>query len=270
MGSGSTSLRKARAASLGGVEELRIDQLSWTEIRDAISAGRTTVILVAASMEQHGPHMPCDVDGRYGAEMAVRAARRLGTAMVAPVIKPGCSEHHMGFPGTISIPAELLVGIVEANLRCLAEAAFKEVVLTSSHGGNFGPLAAALPDLRKTASRIGIELTPVLNLSAWIGALNSALVERGIKQGVVPAIQADLIETSLMLRIDPSVVHMERAVAGYLDAFDVDEVFQFGLKRLTANGILGDPRLASAELGEAIYEALAEYLVKAIQQARAT
>lgn len=54
MGSDSTSLRKARAASLGGVVGLGIDQLSWTEVRDAISAGCTTVILVAASIEQHG------------------------------------------------------------------------------------------------------------------------------------------------------------------------------------------------------------------------
>lgn len=250
--------------------ELRIDQLSWTEIQDLLNRGYTTAIVVAASIEQHGPHLPCDVDGRYGVEMALRAARRLGHCVVTSAIKPGCSEHHLGFAGTITISAELLAGTAEAYLRCLGQAGFKEVILTSSHGGNFGPLSAALPHLKTAATAAGLVLTPVLDLTAWIAALNAALVKRGIRQGEVPAIQADLIETSLMLRLDPSVVHMERAEVGNLANFDVDEMFRYGLKRMTPNGILGDPRGASAELGEAIYQALEDYLVAAVEHARAS
>lgn len=264
----SDSTFSASGAPAADVAELRIDQLSWTEIRDWLNRGYTTAIVVAASIEQHGPHLPCDVDGRYGVEMAVRTARRLGNCLVTSAIKPGCSEHHMGFAGTISVSAELLTGTVEAYIRCLAEAGFKEMVLTSSHGGNFGPLSAALPRLQKAAADAGLALTPVLDLGAWIAGLNAALVDRGIRQGDVPAIQADLIETSLMLKLDPSVVHMERAEVGTLSKFDVEEMFTHGLKRMTANGILGDPRGASAELGEAIFQALEQYLVDAVKRAR--
>jgi creatinine amidohydrolase len=267
MQSDSTFSASTRAVD---TDELRMDQLSWTSIRDLLNLGYTTVIVVAASIEQHGPHLPCDVDGRYGVEMAVRAARSLGRCLVAPAIKPGCSEHHMGFAGTITIGPELLTGMVEAYIRCLAEAGFKEVVLTSSHGGNFGPLSAALPRLRESAAAAGVGLTPVLDLGAWIAGLNAALVARGIRQGEVPAIQADLIETSLMLRLDSSVVHMERAEVGTLSAFDVEEMFTHGLKRMTPNGILGDPRGANFELGEAIYQALEGYLVDAVRKSRAS
>jgi creatinine amidohydrolase len=174
----------------------------------------------------------------------------------------------MGFPGTITISAELMTGTVEAYIRCLAVAGFKELILTSSHGGNFNPLHAALPRMAAVAASAGVALTAVLDLTAWIAALNAALVDRGVRQGDVPAIQADLIETSLMLRLDPRVVHMERAEVGILSNFDVEEMFTHGLKRMTANGILGDPRGASDVLGEEIFQALEQYLVDAVEKAR--
>jgi creatinine amidohydrolase len=123
--------------------------MTWAEIGDAIESGKTTVIVVAASIEQHGPHLPTDCDAVYGTEMAVRAATHLGDALVAPAIRPGCSQHHMGFPGTITVPAETFVSTVVAHLRSLAAAGFERVVLTSSHGGNFGPLSDALPILEE-------------------------------------------------------------------------------------------------------------------------
>src|SRR2546423_3661235 len=112
-----------------------MEQLAWPEIQKLVAAGCRRAILVAASIEQHGPHLVCETDCWYGAEMALRVARRLGDTLVAPVLRPGCSEHHMGFPGTFSIPPALLVALVKEHLRCLAESGFTQVVLTSSHGG---------------------------------------------------------------------------------------------------------------------------------------
>lgn len=245
-------------------DEVRLEKLSWRQIQEAIDTGKHTVILVAASIEQHGPHLPCDADAIYGCEMAVRAAQHLGTALVAPVIRPGCSEHHMGFPGTISISPEVLVATVKDYIRCLASAGFTSIIVTSSHGGNFGPLVNALPEFEKFASELGIRLIPVLDLARWIAALR-AVPDRHGKVQAVPAFAGDLIETSILLSLCPENVVMEHAEVGFLGDFDVEDSFRTGLKQLTANGILGDPREATADLGEEIVQELVEYLLQGIE-----
>ncbi|MEP7105810.1 MAG: creatininase family protein [Chloroflexota bacterium] len=239
--------------------------MAWPEIQEHVAEGKTTAFLVAASVEQHGPHLACETDCWYGEEMALRVARRLGHALVAPVIRPGCSEHHMGFPGTFTIPPDLLVAVVRHHLRCLAESGFTHVVLTSSHGGNFGPLREALPGLREHCSELGIQLTPVLDLGAFVAALTRAPLAHGLDQGM-PAVQADLVETSLALALRPETVHMELAAPGYLGDFELDDLFRLGLKRITANGVLGDPTQATAELGSEILDSLEAYLAEAVQR----
>jgi creatinine amidohydrolase len=239
--------------------------MAWPEIQEQVASGKTTALLVAASIEQHGPHLVCETDCWYGEEMALRVARRLGDALVAPVIRPGCSEHHMGFAGTFTIPPEVLVALVTHHLRSLAESGFTHVVLTSSHGGNFGPLREALPGLRQEGLKLGVRLTPVLDLGAFVAALIRAPLARGLDQGM-PAVQADLVETSLALALRPETVHMELAAPGYLGDFDLDDLFRLGLKRITSNGVLGDPTQATAELGLEILDSLEAYLADAIER----
>jgi creatinine amidohydrolase len=106
-----------------------------------------------------------------------------------------------------------------------------------------------------------------LDLDGWIAALRYIPDRRGLVQNV-PAFQGELIETSIMLALRPERVAMERVEVGYLGDFDVAASFEAGgLKRITANGILGDPRQASAELGAEIMDHLTEYLLAGIAAA---
>ena len=247
---------------------LYMPYMSWTAIRDAVAEGKTTALLIAGSIEQHGPHLPCITDTLYGIEFGVRAALRHGAMLVAPLITPGCSSHHPGYPGTFSISAERLVESVENHLPGLSDAGFQSVVLTSSHGGNFAPLAAAEPRLRERAAALGLSLTSVLDLGTFVEALREAPAAAGLDQGL-PAVQADLIETSIMLRIHPDLVDMSKAELGFIGDFDVDELLRTGLRGLTDNGIIGDPRGATPELGEAILTSLVDYLLNGIEVAAA-
>ena len=245
--------------------ELQLERLTWPEIRDELEAGKDTVICVVGSIEQHGPHLPCETDCHYGLEMALRAARRLGTALVAPVIRPGCSQHHLGFPGTISVPGDVLVGVVREQLRSLIDTGFSRIVLTSSHGGNFVPLAGAVPSFELLCRERDVQLIPVLELQRWIDALKAAPNARGLRQLDIPAVQADLIETSMMLALHPALVRRDRIEPGFVGDFDLEDSFaERGLKALTDNGILGDPTPATAELGEEILAHLERYLLDAI------
>lgn len=237
--------------------------MSSRAIEDAIAAGTRTAIVVAASYEQHGPHLPCETDSVYGAEIAGRLAVRLGSTLVAPLIAPGCSDHHLGFAGTFTITPELLVAQVESHFTNLARMGFERIVLTSSHGGNFAPLSEALPRLNAHAASLGLTIVPVLSLERFVDALRKAPAERGLDQGL-PAVQADLIETSIMLYLRPDLVRMDLAEVGHMETFDIDELFRDGLRGLTANGILGDPRGATADLGAAIVADLEEYLAAGV------
>lgn len=237
--------------------------MSSRAIEEAVAAGTRTAVVVAASYEQHGAHLPCETDSVYGAALAGRLAARLGSTLVAPLIAPGCSDHHLGFAGTFSITPELLVAQVESHMTSLARMGFERIILTSSHGGNFGPLSEALPRLNACAASLGLTVVPVLSLERFVDALRKAPAERGLDQGI-PAVQADLIETSIMLYVRPDLVRMDLAELGHMESFEIDDLFRDGLRGVTANGILGDPRGATAELGEAIVADLEEYLVAGV------
>lgn len=254
-------MNASRATTL----DLQLERLTWAEIREDIDAGADTVIVVVGSIEQHGPHLPCETDCYYGLEMALRAARRVGQTLVAPVIRPGCSQHHLGFPGTISVPPQVLEGIVREQLRCLIESGFRRIVLTSSHGGNFVPLRESLPVFEQLCGEHGVAVTPVLSLFAWIDALKRAPNAHGLRQEDMPAVQADLIETSIMLALHPEMVRRERIERGFVGAFDLAGSFaERGVIALSENGILGDPTQATAELGHEILDSIEQYLVDAI------
>lgn len=79
-----------------------------------IAGGHRRAVICCASSEQHGPHLPEATDELLGEATAVRVAERLGDALVAPVIRPGCSEHHMAFAGSLTISPGLLMDILDA------------------------------------------------------------------------------------------------------------------------------------------------------------
>src|SRR5438132_447379 len=84
---------------MGAVE---LDRLSWPEVQAQLESGRDTVVIAFGATEQHGPHMPLATDALLGDHLARLVAERLD-AFVAPTVRVGCSEHHLAFPGTLSV-----------------------------------------------------------------------------------------------------------------------------------------------------------------------
>ena len=127
---------------------LELDALTWPEVRAGIEAGRDTVVMALGATEQHGLHMPLATDALIGDHLARVVADRLG-AFLAPTLRVGCSEHHVGFSGTMSLRESTYRAIVCDLVRSLLRGGFSRIVLLPSHGGNFGPLAAALGELEQ-------------------------------------------------------------------------------------------------------------------------
>ncbi|MBN1315316.1 MAG: creatininase family protein [Anaerolineales bacterium] len=248
-----------------------MERMSWPEIEKALADGFTTVIVTAGSIEQHGPHLPLRTDTLLSEVFAEEFARRIGRALVAPVIRPGCSDHHMAFPGTISLPPSQLSDLVVTYCRCLAHHGFQRLVLMATHGGNFGPVQDAANKLAPEMDARGIEIVALTNLEDFAAAFVAPLEEFGLSQKVTVN-HADITETSFVLSVCPELVALDRAEQGFVGAFDSIALLQEGLKdgglrRLSPNGILGDARGATAEIGRRVTESVVDYLFKTYREA---
>ncbi len=244
---------------------LLLEEMTWPEIRDALEAGSQSVLLPVASVEQHGPALPLNTDVVIGRALAVRTAQELGDALVGPVLVPGCSDHHMSWPGTITLPASLLVAVVTECVRSLARHGFREIVVLPTHGGNFSPLASGMPEIRRAAA--GARVIDLADSKAFFGAWFRVLHKFGRRDETLP--HADVMETSLMLYLRPELVRSEYLAPGYTGQLDLEELTRKGLAAFTKNGVLGDPRGASPELGRALLEEVSRYLAEEIRKRRA-
>lgn len=244
-----------------------LEELSWPEVKAALDAGVKTVIIVTASIEQHGPHLPTMTDTAIGHAVSERLARKLGKTLVAPVIRPGCSDHHLAFPGSLSIPREIFIETVIAYVRSLTPHGFDTFVLLSSHGGNFAALEEAAKRLRDEFNAKGVRIIDAAGHQALIDTMR-VMVETAAQMGApqdVDAIHAEVTETSIMMLRHPELVsaNLER---GYLGRIDTDDLFRRGLQAITPNGILGDARGANPQIGEAVLERLAEHLAVVVRE----
>jgi len=232
-----------------------LEELTWTDVQAALEAGYRTCVIPSASTEQHGPHLPLCTDAAIGQELAVRVARGLGGALVAPMIRPGCSDHHMGFAGSLTIPKRLLIELFAAIAKSLSGHGFDTFVLFSSHGGNFAYLDEAAQAIRED---VGSRVVTVPELEEFMEHQNRSLQPFGIT-GEQSGSHAGYAESSEMLALRPELVHRDREVEGHTGS--TDGLFDLGMRHYTDNGVLGDARGAVAEHGEAVLEALTEFLV---------
>jgi creatinine amidohydrolase len=238
--------------------ELFIERLSWTDVEAALAGGMRRAIVCAASTEQHGPHLPEATDALLGEAYAEGLARRLGDALVAPVIRPACSEHHMAFAGSLTIPEALLMDLLDAYLASLRRHGFERFVVMSSHGGNY-PVLAEWERGRSAGD------TVVISDFGLFGVGFEAIRRFGRTDTSGP--HAEVMETSMMLHLHPDLVRMERAVPGFTGQASLDDVLARGMRAITPNGILGDPVGSTAEMGAAVLEAIVERLHETVTAA---
>lgn len=228
-----------------------LEEMTWPEVGEAIAAGRTTVVIAVGAVEQHGPHLPLLVDAVRGDRLAVEVAHRLGDALVAPTIRVGCSEHHMGFPGTISLRRNTLEAICLDYAVSLARHGFTRLCFVPSHGGNFAPLAEMLPDLRAAVA-------PACRVDAYTDLVGFMVFWRAAVAEHAPDLvqrvggHADIAETAEILCIRPDLVRTTRAEEGHVQQFDealMERIFRDGFRAVTPNGVLGDARGATEAIG---------------------
>ena len=209
---------------------MRLGERTWTEVEPA------TVLVPVGSLEQHGPHLPLDTDARIAAAVARRAADP--AMLVAPPLAYGASGEHEGFAGTLSIGHDALRAVLVELGRSAGWAS--RMVFVNGHGGNLPTVPEAVVQLRQEGREV-----------AWSGC-------------AVPGgdAHAGRTETSILLALDPSVVRLEAAEVGntaeLLALLPV--LTKGGVRAASPNGVLGDPRGATAAEGEVLLATLVENL----------
>ena len=235
--------------------------MSWPGVRQALDAGSRTVLFAAGSTEQHGPHLPLATDTMLGDALADGVCERLPGVLRGPTLPLGVSPHHMSFPGTISLSPSSFKAVVTDYVGSLGAHGFDTVLVLPSHGGNFAPLRDLCTE---TGGRIGgARFVPYTDLLQFVDVLTDVGAVDGLPAEVSGS-HAGEAETSIVLALEPALVAMEEAVAGYdqpLDDAVAAVLFASGTRALSDVGVLGDARPARADRGRRYLDALVDLLV---------
>jgi creatinine amidohydrolase len=214
---------------------------TWTEI--ASTGGGCLLVVPVGSFEQHGPHLPLDTDTRVATAIVDEVAE-LPFVIVGPPLAYGASGEHAGFAGTLSIGSEVLADVLVELVRS-ARGSCAGVVFVCAHGGNADGLRLARDRSRGEGD----------NVFVW-----GACVDGGDAH-------AGRTETSLMMAIAPEHVRSGELARGRTEPLEElwPELREGGVRSVSANGVLGDPTLATAAEGRLLFGALVDELSGALE-----
>jgi creatinine amidohydrolase/Fe(II)-dependent formamide hydrolase-like protein len=236
-----------------------LEDLTWTELRDEIGTGKTTIIIPIGGTEQNGPAVALGKHNRRVKLLSERIAVALGNALVAPVIAyvpEGAispPSGHMRFPGTISVPEAAFEAILESAARSFKQHGFKDIVFLGDHGGYQANEKNVANKLNREWASSNVRAHAV---TQYYDAAQNGFVQILKGQGFGLSeigTHAGLDDTSLMLALDPSLVREDR----------LSNLSKFG----TADGVYGDPSKASTKLGMLGVDAIVSQTVAAIKSA---
>ena len=248
------------------MQSIQLEELTWPKVKAALDSGFDTVVFGVGSTEQHGPHLPLASDTLMGVWLAEATAHRLGKALVAPALRIGCSQHHLAFPGTISIEPSTLRELIVSYTRTLLSHGFRRAIIIPSHGGNFQVVTEAVAELNKQLP--DKQTVTFADLKQLIDASHKLSSEFDITPGASGA-HAGEFETSILLFLRPDLVEMDHAEEGFTQDIGplIPDLLKYGLAKVTANGILGDGRQGDASRGKKYLLAWLDLIVSEVERA---
>ena len=238
------------------VDTIFMEEMTWMEIRDAIAGGKTTVVVATGGVEQNGPYVATGKHNYILRATTQAIARRLGNAVVAPVVafvpegNIDPPSEHMRYPGTISVSEATFEALLTDICASLRAHGFKDIVLLGDSGGNQAGMKSVAEKLGERWSKSGprvhyiAEYYDYAEVAEW-------LEKEGIHQ-VPEGFHDDFAITALLMTVDPNLVRMkERGAAG----------------KFSINGVELAPAPKTIEWGRRIIDFRANATVRAIERA---
>jgi creatinine amidohydrolase len=241
----------------------RYELLTWPEINEAVRQEKVVVLPVAA-IEQHGHHLPIDVDAKLATSVCLGAGEKSPEMMlVMPPVSYGYCHHVMDFPGTISIQPSTFVSTLIDIGTSVAYHGFKRIIMINGHGSNYHLVEQAGRQVNLTTS------ATCLTISWWqlVADYWNAEVRESGPGGCAHACE---LETSMYMHIDGDNVRRDRIkgaphsfmteIDGGMDWQKVDLTLESGPAAIvewtstyTDTGSMGNPELATDEKGALTY-----------------
>jgi creatinine amidohydrolase len=246
-------------------------EMTWPEVRAAAERGAVAVWAVG-STEQHGPHLPLSVDTRISLALIRRVGEHLDLVIVPPQSfgyqsRP-LSGGGQGFPGTISLRASTLIGVVCAGVGALARSGFARIAIVNWHGENVNLLYEGV-DLARESGRLGNSRVALIErvLSAF-GPEEVAFLFADSVEGFPgwAAEHAAIMETSLMLALAPDLVRTERIADDRSRLRPFYDVIPTPDSHLSTSGVLAEASKASLAKGERLAAMIVERLCAALEE----
>lgn len=241
---------------IDALDTVFIEEMTWMEVRDALREGKTTVIVSTGGIEQNGPYLATGKHNYILQATTEAIARRLGNALVAPIIKlvpEGDHEPpsgHMRYPGTISLREETFRAVLVDVCTSLKVHGFEDIVLIGDSGGNQSGMKGVADELNEkwAATKTRLHFIPEYynfpDVTRW-------LEEQGIQQ-VDEGLHDDYGMAATIMTVDPRMIRMEQRVAK-------------GLFRI--NGVELSPPEKTLEMGKKLVAWRAGVAVDAIRKA---
>ncbi len=237
-------------------DSLFIEELTWMEIRDAMKAGKTTLIIATGGVEQNGPYLATGKHNYVLRATTQAIAKKLGNALIAPIvpfvpegnIEPPTS--HMKYPGTISLTEETYQALLTDICASFKTHGFENIVLIGDSGGNQTGMknAAAKLNAKWAGGKTRVHFIPEYY---DYGGVTRWLEKQGIKQKS-EGLHDDFVITAIMMTVDPVTVRMKQRIAA--DKFRI-------------NGVELAPVEKTIEWGKKLVDYRADATVEAIKKA---
>jgi creatinine amidohydrolase len=235
-----------------------IEEMTWMEVRDALRAGKDTVVIATGGVEQNGPYLATGKHNYILRATCEAIARKLGNALVAPVVAfvpEGDLDpptEHVKYPGTISLSEDTYQRLLADICTSFRAHGFAHVILIGDSGGNQKGMqeVAARLNTRWAGGKTRVHFIPEFYnypaVAKW-------LEQQGVKQ-VAEGLHDDFAITAQMMTVDPTTVRMKQRIAA---------------NKFRINGVELAPVEKTIEWGKKIVEYRADATVKAIRQASA-
>ncbi len=251
-----------------------LQEMTWPEVQKKIDSNILEVLLPIGSTEQHGPHMPLGVDTYIPMWAAEQVAHQTGTPVAPPLWYAPC-EHHMGFPGTISLRSSTMMNILFDMCSSLRRHGFREFIILNGHTSGANPvLLTAIDEIQRELKDVRVWIVDVVLMArdAVFGAAETDILYH-----------ADEVEAAQMLVARPDLVWLDKAEKiepvpqspfmplGYRG--ERDQILWRHTpeewKTLTHLGNIGDPTAATVEKGQKMMNGLVENVVSFVKERRA-
>lgn len=240
-------------------------EMRWPQVK-ALDRSKIVTILPIGSMEQHGPHLPLQVDHFIAQRIAEDLEKRIPELLILPPVWAGTSAHHMDFPGTITLRPRVFIDLLRDICGCMHQHGFRRMILLNGHGGNRASLEVLAQELY---AEMGFSVNLIVYWDLVPELAKSLKKSQSKGMG-----HSGELETSLMLYLAPHLVDLNAVPEGFRSDRLQRNKFISGegvkryvnIKEYSEIGVDGFPAAASCADGELFYRSVLQELERVVRE----